>query len=129
MTVVIMQLYRYELMDHYKNPRNHGLLVNADFVSREHNPSCGDAVTVSGQCKDGILVAVGFEGVGCVISLAAASLLFEFCKNKSCAEIATFDKDIIVRLLGIDIGPTRLRCALLPLQALQQGVRTVAERI
>jgi nitrogen fixation NifU-like protein len=112
-------------MDHYQSPRNYGLLTQADFVSGEHNPSCGDAVTVSGRLnEDGQLCAIGFEGTGCVISKATASILFEFCLGKSYDELRLFDRTTILQLIGIELGPTRLRCALLPLSALLQGIKT-----
>lgn len=118
-----MYMSQHELMDHYRSPRNYGLCHPADFVSREHNPSCGDLVTVSGRFDDhNKLVAVGFEAKGCVISVATASLLLQFCLGKSYTELTGLDATIVTKLIGIEVGPTRLRCALLPYQALVQGL-------
>ena len=118
-----MDLYQEEIMDHYRNPRNRGRLENPDFSSGEYNPSCGDSILFEG-CVDeqGSLREVAFEGKGCVLSLATASMLSELCKGKLLEEILAIDKDAILAMLGGNIGPTRLKCALLPLQALQQGI-------
>lgn len=117
-----MNIYQHELMDHYRFPRNRGLLEQADFLSRDHNPSCGDSVTVSGRFSGNVLTAIGFEGVGCVISVATASILFDFCLGKTYDELTLLDRNTIMKLISIELGPTRLKCALLPLQALQQGL-------
>ncbi len=122
-----MDLYQHELMDHYRFPRNRGLLDPADFVSQVHNPSCGDSVVVSGRCANNILTRIGFEGTGCVISIASASLFFELCLGRPLDELIFFDKDVVLRAIGIELGPTRLRCALLSMQALQQGLQTLSE--
>lgn len=119
-----MNIYQHELMDHYRCPRNRGLLTEYDFLSREHNPSCGDQVTVSGRFDaNGILRAIGFEAAGCVISVATGSLLFEHCLGTSRDQIMALDSATVLQLIGIELGPTRLKCALLPLQALQQGLK------
>lgn len=118
-----MYMSQHELMDHYRSPRNYGLCDTADFVSREHNPSCGDLVTVSGRFDEHYsLVAVGFEAKGCVISVATASMFLQFCLGKSYTDLTELDTSIVLKLMGIEIGPTRLRCALLPYQALMQGL-------
>jgi len=73
-----MKFYKELLMDHFKNPRNRGRLENADFTISQFNPSCGDKISVEGIIQDGILTQVAFEGKGCVISQAAASMLSEY---------------------------------------------------
>ncbi|MCX5922637.1 MAG: iron-sulfur cluster assembly scaffold protein [Candidatus Dependentiae bacterium] len=117
-----MQLYQEELMDHYRNPRNKGGLEQASFASTEHNPSCGDTVKFEGFVSAGALKSIVFDGRGCVISQGVASMLTEICKNKGILEVLALDKEYIITHLGIPLGPTRLKCALLPLQALQQGI-------
>jgi len=118
-----MNIYQQELMDHYRSPHNYGLLEPADFLSHEHNPSCGDLITVSGKFDEqGRLAAVGFEGTGCVISIATASLLFAWCLGKTGEELNKIDRTTIIGLIGIELGPTRLKCALLPVEALRQGL-------
>lgn len=115
-------LYQAELLDHYRNPRNRGELAHPDFSSGQYNPSCGDKVQFQGRFLEDKLEAVAFTGVGCVISQATASLLGERVLGYSSAQILALDKDFIIKLIGMELGPTRLKCALLPLEALQQGV-------
>lgn len=118
-----MNLYQDVLIDHYRNPRNRGVLDHADFKSGENNPSCGDSVSMYGRVEDGILIAIGFEGFGCVISQAAASLLTEQVVGKSVQDIMKLDAAFMRALVGIELGPTRVRCALLALEALQRGIK------
>jgi len=118
-----VNLYQDALIDHYRNPRNRGILEHADFKSGEDNPSCGDSVQLYGRVKDGRLVAVSFEGTGCVISQAAASMLTQKVLGQDLHEIMKLDADFMRALVGIELGPTRVRCALLALEALQKGVR------
>ena len=122
-----MNLYRELLMDHYRHPRNQGRLTDPDFTSGEYNPSCGDSVSFDGIVKDDVLAKVAFTGKGCVISLAAASLLSEHCKNMALDTILAMDKKEILKLIGMFLGPIRLKCALLPLHALQGGIRKYKE--
>jgi nitrogen fixation NifU-like protein len=117
-----MNLYQQTLMDHYRYPRNRGVLHTADFNSRIHNPSCGDSISMQGCIEGTVLKRVAFEGVGCVISQAAASLLTEAVINRSVDEIMSLDSQSIQIMLGMELGPVRFRCALLPLQALQEGL-------
>ncbi|MGE0207108.1 MAG: iron-sulfur cluster assembly scaffold protein [Candidatus Babeliales bacterium] len=119
----MLNLYREILMDHYRHPRNKGRLSEPSFSSAEHNPSCGDSVLFDGKVVDDVLTQVSFEGKGCVISQATASLLTQTVQGKKLEEILGLDKEAVLALVGMDLGPTRLGCALLPLQALQQGVR------
>lgn len=118
-----MTLYQDILIDHYRSPRNRGALEHPDFTSGEDNPSCGDSVSMYGRVKDGILTEVSFEGKGCVISQAAASMLTEKVKGKSLTEIMTLDAAFMRNLVGIELGPTRVRCALLALEALHKGIQ------
>lgn len=116
-------LYKDVLNDHYRNPRNKGTLENPDFASGDSNPSCGDAVAMQGFITDGKVTAVVFEGVGCVISQATASLLTQNVVGKTIEEILALSAEDIQTMIGISLGPLRLKCALLPLYALQQGLK------
>ena len=118
----MLNLYQEALMDHYRNPRNRGLIENADFFSGRYNPSCGDAVSLAGTIQDGTLAACSFEGKGCVISQATASMLTQKVVGMAVSEIANLDAAAITKLIGMSLGPTRLKCALLPLEALQGGI-------
>lgn len=115
-------LYQEIILDHYRNPRNKGVLEKPDFVCNQHNPSCGDSVSWQGKLYQGRVIAVVFEGYGCVISQATASLLSEYVINKTIAEVMELDNQAILSLIGITLGPTRLKCALLSLEALQEGI-------
>lgn len=117
------RLYQQEIMDHFQHPLNFGALEGADFISPEQNPSCGDKIVVYGKVKDQKLISVMFEGSGCVISVAMASKLTEYCKNKSLEEVLVLDQDCIKQLLGMDLGPKRMQCALLSVFALQKGIK------
>lgn len=117
-----MQLYREQLMDHYRNPRNKGRLKAADFSSARYNPSCGDSVSFEGAVQAKTLHAVAFDGFGCVISQATASLISEAVKGKPLADVMQLGEEFVRELLPMALGPVRFKCALLPLQALQGGV-------
>jgi len=115
-------MYHEELFDHYKHPHNKKQIQNPDFSSGHHNPSCGDRISMEGKVVDDIVTEIGFDGSGCVISQAAASLLTAHCIGKNVDEILQLTKDDILKLVGIPLGPTRLRCALLSLEVLQQSL-------
>ncbi|HSW73775.1 MAG TPA: iron-sulfur cluster assembly scaffold protein [Candidatus Limnocylindria bacterium] len=118
-----MNVYQQELIDHYRNPRNKGVVAHAQFEGKMHNPSCGDSVSMAGSFDNsGVLTTIGFDGSGCVISQAAASLLTEYCKGKTGEHIKNLDVDFMQKLVGIDLGPGRVKCALLALQALQAAI-------
>ena len=119
------KLYELQLREHFKEPRNYGSLERADFLTEEYNPSCGDSIIMQGVVENGILVNLVFRGKGCVISQSTASMLTEFSIKKETREILAYTKDDILRLIGIPLGPNRLKCALLSLQALQCGLAKV----
>jgi nitrogen fixation NifU-like protein len=114
------QLYRELILDHYKNPRNYGLLDPADARAEGQNPLCGDEVTVSVRFGAGDVVEeVGFDGRGCAISQAATSMLSDLVKGKTAEEVATMPKEELLDELGIPLTPVRLKCALLGLGVLK----------
>jgi nitrogen fixation NifU-like protein len=114
------QLYREQILDHYKNPRNHGLLEPADAQAEGQNPLCGDEVTVSVRLRDdGVVEDVGFEGRGCAISQAATSMLTDLVKGRTAEEVAAMPKDELLDELGIPLTPVRLKCAILGLGVLK----------
>lgn len=117
-----------ELLDHYKYPRNRKTIAVPDFSSDMLNPSCGDSICMQGTVNNNILVDVGFTGSGCVISQASASLLTEWCKQKALDQILALTGTDMVKLVGINLGPVRSKCALLSLEALQAGIRKVCEK-
>jgi nitrogen fixation protein NifU and related proteins len=117
------QLYREVILDHYKNPRGHGLLDEPDAQAEGQNPLCGDEVTVSLKfAEDGETIAdVGFEGRGCAISQAATSMLTEIVKGRTATEVAELPREELLDEIGIPLTPVRLKCAILGL-----GVMKVA---
>ena len=114
------QMYREVILDHYKAPRNHGILDPNDAVAEGQNPLCGDEVTVSVRFGEGdVIESVGFEGRGCAISQAATSMLTDLVKGRSAQEVAVMDKEELLDEIGIPLSPVRLKCALLGLGVLK----------
>lgn len=110
-------------MEHYRNPRNREKLERPDFASGQFNPSCGDQVSIEGMREGEVITKLAFTGTGCVISQATASLLTEWCTGKTVAEIMALDAEAIQELIDMQLGPVRLKCALLPLYALHAGLK------
>jgi nitrogen fixation protein NifU and related proteins len=117
-----MNFYKEELLDHFKNPRNYGELENCDIDSQELNPSCGDNIKIQATVKNETLEKIKFTGKGCVISLATASMLIQDCIGKSLDQVLLLDENYLMNLIGIPLGPNRLKCALLPFMALKNGI-------
>jgi nitrogen fixation NifU-like protein len=115
------QLYREIILDHYKNPRGHGVIEDADARAEGQNPLCGDEVSIYVAFgEDGETIdEVKFSGRGCAISQAATSMLMEMVKGRSATEIATLPKDDLLEEIGIPLTPIRLKCALLGLGVLK----------
>jgi len=115
------QLYREVILDHYKNPRGHGVIEDADADAEGMNPLCGDEVTIYvrfGEDSDTI-DEVKFSGRGCAISQAATSMLTEMVRGKKASEVAELDKDELLEEIGIPLTPIRLKCAMLGLTTLK----------
>jgi nitrogen fixation protein NifU and related proteins len=115
------QLYREVILDHYKNPRGHGLLEDADAQAEGQNPLCGDEVSVYVAFGDDgdTIDEVKFSGRGCAISQAATSMLTEMVKGRSATEVASLPRDELLEEIGIPLTPVRLKCALLGLSTLK----------
>jgi nitrogen fixation protein NifU and related proteins len=115
------QLYREVILDHYKNPRGHGVMEDADADAEGMNPLCGDEVAIYvrfGEDADTI-DEVKFAGRGCAISQAATSMLTEMVQGKKASEVAELDKDELLEEIGIPLTPIRLKCAMLGLTTLK----------
>ena len=114
------QLYRELILDHYKNPRNHGLLDPADAHAEGQNPLCGDELAVTVRFGDGdVIEDVGFDGRGCAISQAATSMLSDLVKGRSAQDVAAMPTQELLDELGIPLTPVRLKCAILGLGVLK----------
>ncbi len=115
-------LYREMIVDHGQNMRNRGVLQPADIDYEDENPLCGDRLRLTVQLDEGGRVkAVGWDGDGCVISQASASMLGEAMIGKTLDELRHFSKDDILEMLGIPLTPVRIKCALLSLKVLKAG--------
>ena len=116
-------LYRDEILEHYREPHNFGTLDAPDAVHEGHNPLCGDRITMMLSVDgEGNVSDVAFSGRGCAISQASASLLTDEVKDRPVAEVEAMTNQDILDLLGIEISPARLKCALLSLDTLQHAL-------
>jgi nitrogen fixation NifU-like protein len=114
-------LYREVILDHYKNPRGHGVIEDADAEAEGQNPLCGDEVSVYvAFAEDGETIDdVKFSGRGCAISQAATSMLMEMTKGRTAEQVASLDKDELLAEIGVPLTPVRLKCAMLGLTTLK----------
>ncbi len=114
-------LYREVILDHYKNPRGHGVIADADAHAEGLNPLCGDEVSIYVQFGDDgeTIEDVKFSGRGCAISQASTSMLMEMVKGRKATEIAELPKEELLEEVGIPLTPIRLKCALLGLGVLK----------
>ncbi len=116
-------LYREQIIDRFKNPRCRGTLDPHDYSYEDDNPLCGDRIRIDVRVDaDNRVTAAAFSGQGCAISQASADLLAEFVVGKTLEEVKRLSKDDILEMLGIELGPVRLKCALLSLKVLKAGV-------
>ena len=116
-------LYRDEILEHYRHPHHFGTLEHPDVVQEGSNPLCGDRLTLMLTIgADGTVEDVAFTGRGCAISQASASMLTDEIKGKSLAEVATTGRQDVLDNLGIEISPARMKCAMLSLETLRSAV-------
>ncbi|MBI4999561.1 iron-sulfur cluster assembly scaffold protein [Candidatus Gottesmanbacteria bacterium] len=125
-----MDIYRENILDHYKNPRNFGRLDKPDVSYEAGNPLCGDVIGMEikkRQMADGRwqMVDIKFWGEGCAISQASASMLTEKVKGMALEDIKILRYEDIKKMLGIELSPVRMKCALLPLEVLQKAIALV----
>ena len=118
-------MYREQILDHYKNPRNYGELEDPTFSHVGENPMCGDEIKVDVTlAEDGETIEyVSFVGDGCAISQASASLLSQELPGMSLDELEGMDRDDVTEMLGIDISPMRIKCAVLAEKVAQDGAK------
>ncbi|NTW13536.1 MAG: SUF system NifU family Fe-S cluster assembly protein [Candidatus Moranbacteria bacterium] len=116
-------LYQAIILDHSKHPRNCGELEHANHHGEAKNPTCGDSLSMDILTENGIIEDIRFDGAGCAISQASASLLTEAVKEKTIEEALALERDDILALLGVTLTPNRLKCALLALETLKKALR------
>jgi nitrogen fixation protein NifU and related proteins len=112
-------LYREVILDHYKNPRGHGVIADPDAQAEGQNPLCGDEVSIALEFEGDTIADVKFQGRGCAISQAATSMLMDMVKGRTAQEVAFMSRDELLEEVGIPLTPVRLKCALLGLGVLK----------
>jgi len=117
------ELYKENIVDHYKHPHNTGKLTDCTFMHRELNPLCGDDITVYAKIKNNKITEFTFVGKGCAISQASISMLTDHVKEMTLEEAKIVTRDDLLKLLGIPIGVVRMKCALLSLKTLLKGIQ------
>ncbi|MEM0106625.1 MAG: SUF system NifU family Fe-S cluster assembly protein [Candidatus Micrarchaeaceae archaeon] len=110
-------LYAENIIMLYENPHNKKVIQNADTMFHATNPICGDDIRIYLKIKNGKIEDVGFDGEGCAISTASASLITDSIKGKSITEVEKMGAKDVIRLLHVDPGPARIKCAMLPMKA------------
>jgi|SRR5215213_2869017 len=116
-------LYSDILLDHFRHPRNYGSLDAPDISNEQFNPLCGDRIRIELKLEHSIVNQARFKGDGCAISTAAASLLTELVTGADITQLANFSDAQLIAALESNIQPARVQCALLPLQALREGLK------
>lgn len=116
-------IYREIILDHYRNPRNKGKIENPDVVIHDSNPLCGDQIDIFLKVEEDQIKDIKFDGKGCAISQASASMLTEMVMNKPLTTAKDISKDEILENIGLtNLGPARIKCALLSLKVLKMGM-------
>jgi nitrogen fixation NifU-like protein len=114
-------MYRQQILDHYKNPRNYGEIEEPTYTHVGENPMCGDEIAVDVLLENGHIEQVAFRGDGCAISQASASMLSERLTGADVEELVEMDRDDVIEMLGVDISPMRVKCAVLAEKVAQDG--------
>ena len=116
-------IYREIILDHYRNPRNKGKIDNPDVVIHDSNPLCGDQIDIYLKVVEGQIKDIKFDGKGCAISQASASMLTEMVMDKPLTTAKDISKDEVLENIGLtNLGPARIKCALLSLKVLKMGI-------
>jgi len=116
------EMYQQHILENYRDPNNFGNILNSSHKASLNNPLCGDDITINLLVINDKLIDIKFEGKGCAISIASASLLTEEVKNMGINQIKDLDTKFVLTLLQIPISPIRLKCALLSLEAIQRAI-------
>jgi len=122
-------MYRQQILDHYRNPRNQGELPEPTFSHEGYNPSCGDELEFDVELRDdeeATIERVAFRGEGCAISQASASMLSQELPGMTLDEVAELDRDDVLEMLGVEVTPMRIKCAVLAEKVVQDGAEIYA---
>jgi len=121
-------MYRENILDHYKNPHNKGEIADPEIKFTENNPLCGDVITITLKLNNDEVEDIKFSGQGCAISQSAMSMLTDEVKGKSFEEVKKISREDVVKMLGIDIGVVRIKCAILGLVAVKNGIKEYEDK-
>ena len=119
------ELYQEFIIELYKNPLNFGRIADADYKAQIYNSTCGDMVELFLKVNEGMIIEAKFIGKGCAISQASSSLFTGYLKGKWVDQLGSIDKDAVLALIKINLekNPTRMRCALLPFEAMKKAIK------
>ncbi|MEM2079476.1 MAG: SUF system NifU family Fe-S cluster assembly protein [Nitrososphaerota archaeon] len=112
------------ILDHYRKPRNYGEIKDANVIVKDSNKLCGDYVEIYLKFDGNRVSAISFKGQGCMISQASASMLTELVKDKEVEEVLKLTKNDVMKMLGLELGPVKMKCAMLPLVVLRKGIES-----
>ena len=116
------EIYQENIIDHYRNPHNKREIEGCPVKHKESNSLCGDEITVFINIEDGKVVDASFQGHGCAISQASISMLTDKLKGMGVEEAKSLTKEDVLKMLGIPVGPVRMKCALLSLKTVVRGI-------
>lgn len=120
-----MDIYREELIDHYQNPRNYGKIVDANVTIELENISCGDRIQIWLKTRNGLINEISFEGEGCAIAIASASILTDYAKGKRIEELIALKLEEFLKMLKVELTISRIKCASLSIETLQKALNSV----
>jgi|ETN01SMinimDraft_4_1059930.scaffolds.fasta_scaffold59996_2 nitrogen fixation NifU-like protein len=123
------EMYQEHVLDHYREPQNFGNLKSPTHKSHSFNPICGDDVTITLEIKDDKVEDVKFDGKGCAISIAAASLVTDAIKGKTLKEVMKINTKDILEMLGIEVSAPRIKCALIALETIHNAIKNKEDNI
>ena len=121
-------LYKQAILELYQDQTNRGDLENPHFLISLTNPLCGDTVLISGLCMNNLVEIIRFQASGCVLSQAAAAFITKYGQGKEVEQVRLINERFMQEQLGLTLGPTRLRCIMLPVECLLQGLAAVKEQ-
>lgn len=117
------KMYREHLIELYKSPNNYGVLEKPSAKGTETNANCGDEITIELLVKDGIVEDAKFNGSGCVMSIVSASMLTDKIKGMKVSYVKALDRNDVFELMKVKLSPARIKCVLLPLEALRKALK------